>query len=168
MIEFYYQKNVERDWIIQNKNDICYIVLICALILILLLNIEYKNLSLLEKIIICINLITQISLIYSCFINWKPNIIIMNHYILVFSIILVIIFSNNFYFLIYTLLILLLVLTLWFNKNRCIFDNLSWDFKIGNKLIKSNPYLMNYCIVPAMLILIYKITKFKKNNLYAL
>jgi len=158
MIEFYYQKKVKRYWILKNKNDICYIILICSILLILLLNIQFKHLVFLEKLIIYIYLTLQILTLISCFLIWKPIIIIISHYILSISIILVIIFSNNLYFLIYILLILILILILWFKKkNRCIFDNLTWDFKIGNQIIKSNPYIMNYGMLPTILYLIYKI-----------
>jgi hypothetical protein len=158
MIEFCYQKKVEREWILKNKNDICYIILFFSVLLILLLNIEFKHLLFLEKCIIYIYLILQILTIISCFISWRPIIIIISHYTLAISMIFIIFFSKNIYFLYYILLILILILLLWITKkNRCIFDNLSWDLKIGNKLIKSNPYIMNYCILPTIVYLIYKI-----------
>jgi len=133
-----------------------------SVLLILLLNIEFKHLLFLEKFIIYIYLILQILTIISCFISWRPIIIIISHYILSISIIFIIFFSKNIYFLYYILLILILILILWFTKkNRCIFDNLSWDLKIGNKL-----KICYILIIYFILLLLITIAQFKKFNIF--
>lgn len=154
MIKFNYQKNIDNKWINSNKIEICSVLIICFLLLLFIYLSQYKSLTYTEIYLIYIILISQITTLYSCFINWNPNIVIFNHYLFIIMIWLILFFSKNLYILFYYLSILLLIIILWFFKNkRCIFDKLRWEFIINNKKYRIKES-MNYILILVLFYLI--------------
>ena len=147
MIQFNYQKNIDNKWINTNKNEICMVLIIYFLLLLFIYLSQCESLTSTEIYLIYIVLISQITTLYSCFINWKPNIVIFNHYLFIIMLWLNLFISKNLPILFYYLSTLLLIIILWTLKNkRCIFDKLRWEFIINNKKYRIKESL-NYILI---------------------
>mgnify|MGYP000940166727 CR=1 FL=1 len=158
MITFNYQNNVEQQWINKNEFEICSFITLFFILLIILLNNQFYKLSNIDIYTIYLILISQLSTLYSCYIQWNPEIIAINHYFLLIVITFVLLFSKNIMFLIYFLSIVLLTLLLWsLKKNRCIFDNLKWELHICGYKIENKPEFMAYSIIPVIMLYVLKI-----------
>jgi len=137
MIQFNYQKNIDNKWINTNKIEICSVLIIYFLLLLFIYLSQYESLTSIETYLIYIIIVIQITTLYSCFIKWKPNIVIFNHYLFVIMIWLNLFFSKNLPILFYYLSTLLLIIIGWIlKKGRCIFDKLNWEIIIDNKSYK--------------------------------
>lgn len=137
MIQFNYQKNIDNKWINTNKIEICSVLIIYFLLLLFIYLSQYESLTSIETYLIYIIIVIQITTLYSCFIKWKPNIVIFNHYLFVIMIWLNLFFSKNLPILFYYLSTLLLIIIGWIlKKGRCIFDKLNWEIIINNKSYK--------------------------------
>ena len=137
MIQFNYQKNIDNKWINTNKIEICSVLIIYFLLILFIYLSQYESLTSTETYLIYIIIIIQITTLYSCFIKWKPNIVIFNHYLFVIIIWLNLFFSKNLPILFYYLSTLLLIIIGWIlKKGRCIFDKLNWEIIIDNKSYK--------------------------------
>lgn len=134
MIQFNYQKNIDNKWINSNKLEICSILKVYFLVLLFIYLSQYNSLTSTETYFIYITLISQAITLYSCFINWKPNIVIFNHYLFIIMLFLNLFFSKNLPILFYFLSTLLLIIIIWIlKKGRCVFDRLRWEIIINNK-----------------------------------
>lgn len=129
MIKLTNKKRPQKQYIINNKNEICYILGVFFCLLLIICFTKMETFSLFDMSIIITVLLSQLATMYSCFIKWNPDTLMYNHYLFVIVIYLVILFSSNIWLLGYYLLVVISIVIGWNIKQKCVFDKLCWDIE---------------------------------------
>jgi hypothetical protein len=152
----------EQKYVEKFKNVICPLLSLFFVILIILY-IQFKDsFTSFDTALFYIVIISQVFTLYSCFVKWSADLLMVNHYIFVIML-YVVLLSNNKYLLMYYFFVVVGIVIGWkLNNDKCVFDKLSWDVEIMGYEIKNTKSRSNFMIY--ILLLAYPLKIYYSNK----
>ena len=136
----------EQKYVEKFKNVICPLLSLFFVILIILYIQFNDSFTSFDTALFYIVIISQVFTLYSCFVKWSADLLMVNHYIFVLML-YVVLLSNNKYLLMYYFFVVVGIVIGWkLNNDKCVFDKLSWDVEIMGYEIKNTKSRSNFMI----------------------